>query len=78
MNSIAEYLKYKKVSFMLKTDYINKTRSFIGLTITKKDQFFRANGRVISKKVATRLLGAYGVPLVQATENDHKAFSIVS
>tara|TARA_R110000851_G_scaffold161949_1_gene305628 strand:- start:659 stop:865 length:207 start_codon:yes stop_codon:yes gene_type:complete len=53
-----DYLNWKKVCYGFKTTYKNNKPSnteFMPVRITKKDQFFRANGKVISRNMALEL-----------------------
>ena len=53
-----DYLNWKKVCYGFKTTYENNEpvkTEFLPVKITKKDQFFRANGKVISKIMALEL-----------------------
>jgi len=57
--NIADYLADKGIKFAVKTTYNDngsETISFVGLTITKIDQFFRCNGVVISGNIAKALI----------------------
>jgi hypothetical protein len=53
---IANYLISKKVPLMIKTDYQNNKEKSFMVNITKKDRFFRANGKIISSQFAKALL----------------------
>ena len=47
-NEVVKYLAEKGVPFTVKEDHINNTISFLSLKITKKDRFWRVNGKVIA------------------------------
>lgn len=53
---IVKWLSEKKVPFIVKTDYKDNKPSkqtIVGITITKKGKFYRANGKIISKNLAS-------------------------
>lgn len=54
LDSLKKYLVEKGVTFAIKKS--GNCLSLVGVSITKKDMFFRANGKIISKNVASLLL----------------------
>jgi hypothetical protein len=55
------YLSSKGVELIVKTEYKDGVpcgkRLISKLTVTKSDQFFRVNGKVVSKNMAHALMG---------------------
>jgi predicted methyltransferase len=57
--SISEYLASKGISFAEKivfNDDGSETITFAGLNLTKEDQFFRCNGKIIAGNIAKALI----------------------
>lgn len=50
------YLKGKKVPFIVKTDYASGKSKIMGINISKKGKFFRANGKIIAGNMAEYFL----------------------
>lgn len=55
LQEIISYLNHKKVPFVVKNDHLTGIKS-LTVSITRPDQFYRANGKVICKNMALYII----------------------
>lgn len=55
-NEMVLYFNSKKVPFLVKTDYVSGKSKIMGINISKKGKFFRANGKIIGGNIAKYFL----------------------
>jgi len=53
---LISYFIKKKIPFAVKENHLTGEKSIVGIRITKKDRFYRANGKIVPLNIAQYFL----------------------
>ena len=69
LQEITSYLNHKKVPFIVKHDHLTGWKT-LTVSITRPDQFYRANGKVISKNMALYIINSGDISSKELVKNN--------